>query len=105
MRPSDSCLPFGPGSLGSPRAYRRAPAMSSLPCGSLATAGPGYLGDRLTRTAERTAGTDRPPRFLGNPKVTAPTSQDPGGTALPGQYGRAGAAPTCAHGRGSRDET
>src|SRR5262245_50154702 len=63
------------------------------------------LVDRLTRGAEQTAGTDRPPRFLGNPEVTAPTSKDPGGTALPGQYGRAGAAPTCAHGRGSRDET
>src|SRR5262249_51134339 len=46
-----------------------------------------------------------PPRFLGNPKVTAPTSKDPGGTALPGRYRRAGAAPTCAHGRGSHDET
>jgi hypothetical protein len=63
------------------------------------------LVDRLTRYAEQTAGTDRSPRFLGNPKVAAPTSQDPGGTALPGRYGRAGAAPTCAHGRGSRDET
>src|SRR5687768_8277871 len=74
-------------------------------CGSLATAGPGSIWDRLTRTAERTAGTDRPPRFLGNPNVAAPTSKDPGGTAPPGQYRRAGAAPTCAHGRGSREET
>jgi hypothetical protein len=74
-------------------------------CGSLATAGPGYIWDRLTRTAEWTAGTGRPPRFLGNPKVAAPTSKDPGGTALPGQYRRAGTAPTCAHGRGSHDET
>jgi hypothetical protein len=63
------------------------------------------LVDRLTRVAEQTAGTDRPPRFLGNPKVTAPTSKDPGGTALPGRYRKAGAAPTCAHGRGSHDET
>src|SRR4029077_10549859 len=39
------------------------------------------------------------------PKVTAPTSKDPGGTALPGRYRSAGAAPTCAHGRGSHDET
>jgi hypothetical protein len=31
MRPSDSWLSIGPGSLGSPRTYRRAPAMSSLP--------------------------------------------------------------------------
>jgi len=46
-----------------------------------------------------------PEVFLENPKVTAPTSKDPGGTALPGLYSRAGAAPTCAHGRGSRDET
>src|SRR5262249_9102574 len=46
-----------------------------------------------------------PPRFLGNPKVTAPTSKDPGGTALPGRYRRAGTAPACAHGRGSHDET
>src|SRR5262245_65829530 len=73
--------------------------------GSLAAAGPGYIWDRLTRTAARTAGTDRPPRFLGNPKVTAPTSKDPGGTALPGRDRTAGAAPTCAHGRGSHDET
>jgi hypothetical protein len=63
------------------------------------------LVDRLTRCAEQTAGTDRSPRFLGNPKVAAPTSKDPGGTALPGQYGRAGAAPACAHGGGSHDET
>ena len=63
------------------------------------------LVDRLTREAEEAAETDRPPRFLGNPKVTAPTSKDPGGTALPGRYRRAGAFPTCAHGRGSHDET
>ena len=37
--------------------------------------------------------------------MTAPTAKDPGGTARPGQYGRASAAPTCAHGRGSHDVT
>ena len=63
------------------------------------------LGDRLTRGAETDGGNNRPPRFLGNPQMTAPTSKDPGGTALPGQYRRAGAAPACAHGRGSREET
>ena len=40
------------------------------PGGSLATAGPGSFAVRLTREAERTAETNRPPRFLGNPKVT-----------------------------------
>ena len=105
MRPSDSCLPIGPGSLGSPRTYRRAPAMISLPLRLTGNRRARVLVERLTLRAERTAGTDRPPRFLGNPKVAAPTSKDPGGTALPGRYRRADAAPTCAHGRGSHDET
>jgi hypothetical protein len=105
MRPSDSCLPIGPGSLGSLRTYRRVPAMISLPLRLTGDRRAWVLVDRLTREAEQTAGTDRPPRFLGNPEVTAPTSKDPGGTPLPGQYRRAGAAPACAHGRGSRDET
>jgi len=79
--------------------------MLSLPLRLAGSRKARVLVDRLTRGAERTAGTNRPPRFLENPKVTAPTSKDPGGTALPGQYRRAGAAPTCAHGRGSREET
>ena len=105
MRPSDSCLSIGPSSLCSQRAYRRLPAMLSLPVRLAGDRRARVLVDRLTREAESTAGTDRPPRFLGNPKVTAPTSKDPGGTFLPGQYGRAGAAPACAHGGGSREET
>src|SRR3954468_24821117 len=105
MRPSVFCLSIGPGSLGSLRTYRRVPAMLSLPLRLAGDRRAGVLVDRLTREAERTAGTDRPPRFLGSPKVAAPTSKDPGGTALPGQYGRAGAAPTCAHGGGAREET
>ena len=105
MRPSDACLPIGPSSLGSQGTYRRAPAMTSLPLRLTGNRRARVLVDRLTREAEETAETDRPPRFLGNPKVPAPTSRDPGGTALPGQYGRAGAAPTCAHGGGSHEET
>ena len=79
--------------------------MPSLPMRLTGNRRARVLVDRLTREAEETAETDRPPRFLGNPKVPAPTSRDPGGTALPGQYGRAGAAPTCAHGGGSHEET
>jgi hypothetical protein len=105
MGPSDSCLPIGPSSLCSQRTYRRVPAMLSLPARLTGNRRARVLVDRLTRKAEGTAGTSRPPRFLGNPKVAAPTSKDPGGTALPGRYRRAGAAPACAHGGGSRDET
>jgi len=81
------------------------PAMLSLPWRLTGNRRARVLVVRLTREAEQTAGTDRPPRFLENPKVTAPTSKDPGGTALPGRYRRAGAAPACAHGRGSHGET
>ena len=44
------------------------PAMISLPCGSLATAGPGSLGIGRPEAPKQTAGTSRPPRFLGNPR-------------------------------------
>jgi len=69
MRPSDSCLPFGPGSLGSLRTYRREPAMILLPCcGSLATAGPGFIWDRLTRTAEGNGGNRQASQVPGGPQ-------------------------------------
>src|SRR5262245_62163821 len=79
MRPSDSCLPIGPSSLCSQRTYRRSPAMISLPVRLTGNRRARGLVDRLTRGAEQTAGTDRPPRFLGNPKVPAPTSETPAG--------------------------
>ena len=49
MRPSDSCLPFGPSSLGSQRAYRRVPAMLSLPSRLAGGRRARALVDRLTR--------------------------------------------------------
>jgi hypothetical protein len=79
MRPSDSCLPIGPSSLCSQRTYRRSPAMISLPSRLAGNRRARVLVDRLTREAEQTAGTSRPPRFLGNPKVPAPTSETPAG--------------------------
>jgi hypothetical protein len=79
MRPSDACLPIGPSSLSSQRTYRRVPAMLSLPMRLTDNRRARVLVDRLTRTAELTAGTNRPPRFLGNPKVPAPTSETPAG--------------------------
>ena len=47
--------------------------------GSLATAGPGSLWIGRPVKPKQTAGTDRPPRFLGNPKVPAPASETPAG--------------------------
>src|SRR5207244_1559839 len=67
---------------------------------------PGAITVRLTQAdGNVTEETNRSPRFLGNPRVTAPTSRDRGGTALPGRSRRAGAAPARAHGRGSHDKT
>src|SRR5262249_2770700 len=68
MGPSDSCLPFGPSSLGSHRAYRRVPAMLSLPLRLAGSRRAWVLEDRLTREAEQTAGTDRPPKVPGEPQ-------------------------------------
>jgi hypothetical protein len=105
MRPSDSCSPVSPDSFGSSDDTSAHPPFRS-PVVRMRPPRPGAITARLTQAeCEVTEETNRSPRFLGNPKVTAPTSQDPGGTALPGQYRRAGAAPTCAHGRGSHDET
>ena len=65
--------------------------------------GPKVLVDRLTRGAEtrRREQTDTP-QVPGEPQgLTAPTSKDPGGTALPRPVQESlGAAPTCARGRG-----
>jgi hypothetical protein len=66
--------------------------------------GPGPWGSADPRS--RTNGGDRQASQVpGEPQGGRASFSDPGGTALPGQYGRAGAAPACAHGRGSHDET
>jgi len=67
--------------------------------------GPGPCGSADPKSRNRRREQTGLPGSWRTPKVAAPTSKDPGGTALPGRYRRAGAAPTCAHGRGSRDET
>src|SRR5262245_52954562 len=105
MRPSDACLPIGPSSLGSPRTYRRVPAMLSLPVRLAGDRRARVLGDRLTRGAETDGGDRQASQVPGEPQGARAGFSDPGGTALPGRYGRAGAAPACAHGRGSHDET
>ncbi len=48
------------------------------------------LVDRPTLEPKQTAGTSRPPRFLGNPKVPAPASETPAGP--PSQAGTGGQA-------------
>jgi hypothetical protein len=63
------------------------------------------LVDRLTRGAEIDGGDTQACQVPGEPHGDRAGFSDPGGTALPGPYGRAGAAPACAHGRGSHDET
>jgi hypothetical protein len=69
MRPSDACLFISPRFLDSRWTYRRVPAMLSLPVRLTGNRGARVLVARLTRGAEPTAETNRPPRFLGNPKV------------------------------------
>ena len=105
MRPSDACLPIGPSSLGSQRTYRRSPAMTSLPVRLTGNRRARVLVDRLTRGAEIDGGDKQASQVPGEPQGGRASFSDPGGTALPGHYGRAGAAPACAHGRGSHDET
>ena len=68
MRPSDSCLFFGPGSLGSPRAYRRVPAMDSLPVRLAGNRRARVLGDRLTRGAETDGGNKQASQVPGEPQ-------------------------------------
>ena len=103
--PPDACPPVGPGSLGSHGACRRAPAMRALPGRLTGKRRARVRADRLTRTAEPDGGDGRACQVPGGPPGDRAGFQDPGGTALPGRYGRAGAAPACAHGGGCPDAT
>ena len=68
MRPSDSCLPIGPSSLGSHRTYRRVPAMTSLPWRLTGNRRARVLVDRLTRRAETDGGNRQASQVPGEPQ-------------------------------------
>ena len=103
MRPSDSCLPFGPSSLGSPRTYRRAPAICSLPFaahwqpqgpGTLKSADPHSREERREQTGlPGSWGTPRCPRRLLKTPAGPPSQADTGERARP-PHARTAGAPT-----------